>query len=44
MPGFSAGMANVSRDEQRHIGFGVKVLSELLAEDAPRLATRTAPP
>jgi hypothetical protein len=35
MPGFTAGMANVSRDEQRHIGFGVKVLSELLAEDAP---------
>ena len=32
MPGFSAGMENVSRDEQRHIGFGVKVLSELLAE------------
>jgi hypothetical protein len=32
MPGFHAGMANVSRDEQRHIGFGVKVLSELLAE------------
>jgi hypothetical protein len=31
MPGFHAGMANVSRDEQRHIGFGVKVLSELLA-------------
>jgi hypothetical protein len=28
-------MANVSKDEQRHIGFGVKVLSELLAEDAP---------
>jgi hypothetical protein len=25
-------MANVSRDEQRHIGFGVKVLAELLAE------------
>ena len=35
MPGFSAGMVNVSRDEQRHIGFGVKVLSELLAEGAP---------
>jgi Ribonucleotide reductase, small chain/SCP-2 sterol transfer family len=35
MPGFSAGMANVSRDEQRHIGFGVKVLSELLAESNP---------
>jgi 1,2-phenylacetyl-CoA epoxidase catalytic subunit len=32
MPGFSEGMENVSRDEQRHIGFGVKVLSELLAE------------
>jgi hypothetical protein len=32
MPGFSSGMANVSRDEQRHIGFGVKVLSELLAD------------
>jgi 1,2-phenylacetyl-CoA epoxidase catalytic subunit len=32
MPGFSAGMENVARDEQRHIGFGVKVLSELLAE------------
>lgn len=35
MPGFSAGMVNVSRDEQRHIGFGVKVLSELLSEGAP---------
>jgi ribonucleotide reductase beta subunit family protein with ferritin-like domain len=32
MPGFSEGMHNVSRDEQRHIGFGVKVLSELFAE------------
>jgi 1,2-phenylacetyl-CoA epoxidase catalytic subunit/putative sterol carrier protein len=32
MPGFSEGMHNVSRDEQRHIGFGVKVLSELIAE------------
>src|SRR5215213_10781688 len=35
MPGFSAGMTNVSRDEQRHIGFGVKVLSELLGEGNP---------
>ena len=35
MPGFSEGMANVSRDEQRHIGFGVKILSELLEEGAP---------
>ena len=32
MPGFSAGMEKVSKDEQRHIGFGVKVLSELFAE------------
>jgi Ribonucleotide reductase, small chain/SCP-2 sterol transfer family len=35
MPGFSSGMANVSKDEQRHIGFGVKVLSELLGEGRP---------
>jgi putative sterol carrier protein len=28
MPGFSEGMHNISRDEQRHIAFGVKVLSE----------------
>ena len=32
MPGFNEGMANVSRDEQRHIGFGVKVLAECFAE------------
>jgi hypothetical protein len=36
MPGFSEGMANVSRDEQRHIGFGVKVLSELLSDEHPQ--------
>jgi hypothetical protein len=35
MPGFSEGMGNVSKDEQRHIGFGVKVLSELLGEGNP---------
>jgi ribonucleotide reductase beta subunit family protein with ferritin-like domain len=35
MPGFSAGIANVSKDEQRHIGFGVKVLSELLDPASP---------
>ncbi len=35
LPGFSSGIANVSRDEQRHIGFGVKVLSELLGEGNP---------
>ena len=28
MPGFSEGMHNVSRDEQRHIGFGVKTLAD----------------
>ncbi len=32
LPGFSEGMGNISRDEQRHIGFGVKVLSELFAQ------------
>ncbi len=32
LPGFAAGMHNVSRDEQRHIGFGVKTLSELFDE------------
>jgi 1,2-phenylacetyl-CoA epoxidase catalytic subunit len=32
MPAFSEGMGNVSRDEQRHIGFGVKALSEMFAE------------
>jgi Ribonucleotide reductase, small chain/SCP-2 sterol transfer family len=32
MPGFSEGIANVSRDEQRHIGFGVKALAEMFAE------------
>lgn len=42
MPGFSSGMVNVSRDEQRHIGFGVKVLSELLAEGAPGFAENRA--
>ena len=32
MPGFSEGMHNVSRDEQRHIGFGVKTLSDCFRE------------
>ena len=49
MPGFSAGMEKVSRDEQRHIGFGVKVLSELFAESdsarppLPRFSGRSCP-
>ena len=33
MPGFRAGMDNVSADEQRHIGFGVKLLSDLRKMD-----------
>jgi 1,2-phenylacetyl-CoA epoxidase catalytic subunit len=33
LPGFYSGMQNVSRDEQRHIGFGVKCLSDLVKED-----------
>jgi hypothetical protein len=33
LPGFRSGMANVALDEQRHIGFGVKLLSELVEED-----------
>jgi putative sterol carrier protein/1,2-phenylacetyl-CoA epoxidase catalytic subunit len=33
LPGFYAGMQNISRDEQRHIGFGVKCLSDLVRED-----------
>ena len=32
MPGFSDGMHNVSRDEQRHIGFGVKTLADCFRE------------
>lgn len=32
LPGFSAGMVNVSRDEQRHIGYGVKTLSEIVPQ------------
>ncbi|HEX4720584.1 MAG TPA: ribonucleotide-diphosphate reductase subunit beta [Thermoleophilaceae bacterium] len=33
MPGFYEGMRNVSKDEQRHIGFGVKLLYDLQQED-----------
>ncbi|HEU4656416.1 MAG TPA: ribonucleotide-diphosphate reductase subunit beta [Capillimicrobium sp.] len=37
LPGFREGMANVALDEQRHIGFGVKLLADLCEED-PRCA------
>ncbi|HEX8053984.1 MAG TPA: ribonucleotide-diphosphate reductase subunit beta [Thermoleophilaceae bacterium] len=33
LPGFASGVENVSRDEQRHIGFGVKCLSDLNRQD-----------
>src|ERR671937_2833394 len=33
LPGFRAGMRNVSADEQRHIGFGVRMLHDLVEED-----------
>jgi hypothetical protein len=33
LPGFRGGMHKVAQDEQRHIGFGVKLLSDLVAED-----------
>jgi ribonucleotide reductase beta subunit family protein with ferritin-like domain len=33
LPAFRQGMANVAADEQRHIGFGVKLLADLNRED-----------
>jgi hypothetical protein len=33
LPGFRSGIEKVSADEQRHIGFGVKLLSELVELD-----------
>jgi putative sterol carrier protein len=33
LPGFREGMENVSKDEQRHIGFGVKMLADLNRQD-----------
>jgi len=33
LPGFRAGMEKVALDEQRHIGFGVKLLADLCRED-----------
>jgi hypothetical protein len=38
LPGFRRGMHNVSQDEQRHIGFGVKLLSELGSDPECRRA------
>jgi hypothetical protein len=33
LPAFREGMGNIAADEQRHIGFGVKLLSDLKRED-----------
>jgi ribonucleotide reductase beta subunit family protein with ferritin-like domain len=33
LPGFRQGVANVARDEQRHIAFGVKMIADLVRED-----------
>ncbi|HLY49171.1 MAG TPA: ribonucleotide-diphosphate reductase subunit beta [Solirubrobacteraceae bacterium] len=33
LPGFREGMGNVSKDEQRHIAFGVKMVADLVRED-----------
>ena len=41
LPAFRQGMENVALDEQRHIGFGVKLLCDLNRED-PRVAGAVA--
>jgi Ribonucleotide reductase, small chain/SCP-2 sterol transfer family len=33
LPGLREGIANVARDEQRHIAFGVKLIADLVRED-----------
>ena len=43
LPAFREGMGNIAADEQRHIGFGVKLLSDLNREDpvgVPRAVSR----
>jgi ribonucleotide reductase beta subunit family protein with ferritin-like domain len=37
LPGFREGMRHVALDEQRHIGFGVKLLADLYREDPERI-------
>ena len=44
LPAFREGMENIATDEQRHIGFGVKLLSDLNREDpirVPKAVART---
>jgi hypothetical protein len=38
LPGLLEGMRNISRDEQRHIGFGVKALADLVRDPSCREA------
>jgi putative sterol carrier protein len=42
LPAFRAGMENIAADEQRHIGFGVKLLSDLNREDPVRVPKAVA--
>ncbi len=44
LPAFRKGMENIAADEQRHIGFGVKLLADLRREDpvgVPKAVART---
>jgi ribonucleotide reductase beta subunit family protein with ferritin-like domain/putative sterol carrier protein len=42
LPAFREGMQNIAADEQRHIGFGVKLLSDLAREDPVRVPKAVA--
>jgi putative sterol carrier protein len=42
LPAFRAGMENIAADEQRHIGFGVKMLADLKREDPVRVPKAVA--
>ena len=42
LPAFREGMQNIAADEQRHIGFGVKLLADLAREDPVRVPKAVA--
>jgi len=42
LPAFREGMQNIAADEQRHIGFGVKLLADLRREDPVRVPRAVA--
>jgi hypothetical protein len=42
LPAFREGMQNIATDEQRHIGFGVKLLADLKREDPVRVPEAVA--